>query len=184
MRVNPAALTPNILPPPVLIERFRCEGEDIPLPSDGAQELLHIPPGRERFEFRFTALSLVAPEKVRFKYRLTGLEPNWVEQRERSASYSYLQPGDYVFEVVACNNDGLWNETGARLAFTVLPFFWQTLWFRVTAYVASCLAVAGVVYQRHAAGHDASWKPSSGNRPWSVNVRASPRTSTTTWGPA
>jgi signal transduction histidine kinase len=106
---------------------------------------LSIPPGRERFEFEFTALSFVAPEKVRFKYRLLGLERDWVERSQRSAAYSHLQPGDYVFHVVACNNDDVWNETGAKLAFTVLPFFWQTWWFRLLLYAATGVAVAGGV---------------------------------------
>ena len=61
-------------------------------------------------------------------------------------NYSYLPPGDYVFEVIACNNDGVWNETGAKLAFAVLPHFWQTLWFRILVYASSCLAVAGGVW--------------------------------------
>jgi signal transduction histidine kinase len=79
---------------------------------------------------------------VLFKYRLEGLEADWMDAAdggtERAATYSYLLPGDYTFRVRACNNDGVWNETGAAFAFTVLPHFWQTLWFRG-------LAVTGLV---------------------------------------
>jgi signal transduction histidine kinase len=81
---------------------------------------------------RYTGLSLVAPEKVKFKYRLEGLESRWVEAgTKRAADFSYIPPGHYAFHVIACNNDGVWNDTGATLAFTVLPFFWQTWWFRI-----------------------------------------------------
>jgi signal transduction histidine kinase len=95
---------------------------------------LKIPPGRNRFEFHYTGLSFVAPEKVQFKYRIEGLEKNWVDAgAKRVANYSFLPPGEYVFHVIACNNDGVWNETGATLPFTLLPHFWQTLWFRMLA---------------------------------------------------
>jgi hypothetical protein len=78
-------------------------------------------------EFHYTALSLVAPEKNRFKYRLEGLERDWVEAGgQRVATYPRLPPGHYQFRVIAANNDGLWNETGAAFRFTVRPAFWQT----------------------------------------------------------
>lgn len=124
VRVNPAMLVTNSLPPPVRIESLQVQDEEVAIPGNGLA--LRIPPGRERFEFQFTALSFVAPEKVRFKYRLSGLERDWVERSERNAAYSHLPPGDYVFHVVACNNDGVWNDAAATLAFTVLPYFW--LW--------------------------------------------------------
>ncbi len=146
VRVHPAALVTNPLPPPVCIERFLCQGAEIRLPAGKVTAPLLIPPGRERFEFQFTALSFVAPEKVRFRYRLQGLERDWVEQRQRSVAYSFLQPGDYVFQVIACNSSGVWNDTGAQLAFTVLPHFWQTWWFRILFYATTCLTVAGGVW--------------------------------------
>jgi len=68
---------------------------------------------------------------VRFRYRLEGFDPGWVEAgTDRVAHYTNLPPRDYTFRVVACNDDGLWNETGARVAFTLRPRFWQTWWFR------------------------------------------------------
>ena len=145
VRVNPAVLVTNSLPPPVRIESLRVRDGEIPLPPAGSAEPLSIPPGRERFEFEFTALSFVAPEKVRFKYRLLGLEQEWGERSQRNATYSHVPPGHYVFHVVACNNDDVWNETGARLAFTVLPYFWQTWWFRLLVYAATGVVVAGGV---------------------------------------
>jgi signal transduction histidine kinase/ligand-binding sensor domain-containing protein len=102
------------------------------------EHTLEIPPGKHRLEFRFSGLSLVAPEKVRFRYRLNGLDADWVDAgSQRVASYNYVPPGAYSFEVTACNNDGVWNEMGATLGLVLLPPWWMTWWFRV-------LAVAGI----------------------------------------
>jgi signal transduction histidine kinase len=114
---------------------------------DGSGTTLRIPPGGRRFELRYTAPSFTAAEKVRFRRRLEGLEENWSEPTaERFAPYSYLPPGDYTFRVIACNNDGLWNEQGATLAFTVLPAFYQTWWFSSLAVLAGAGAVGGIAY--------------------------------------
>ena len=94
----------------------------------------------------FTALSLVAPEKMRFRYMLEGgsrLAGRW---HRRQAFYTNLQPGDYRFRVMASNNSGVWNEAGAALAFAILPAFYQTTWFRAL-YVAAFLALLGGVYK-------------------------------------
>ena len=88
------------------------------------------------------------------KYRLDGLESRWIgPTAKRAVSYSYLPPGDYKFHVTACNNDGVWNETGAALGFVIQPFIWQTWWFR-TAGIAAAVSLAGagtllVVRQRY-----------------------------------
>jgi signal transduction histidine kinase len=106
-----------------------------------------VPPGRHRFEFQYTGLSFVDPEKVRFKCRLHGFETDWVDVgAERTAHYNYIPPGHYAFQVIACNNDGVWNETGASMAFSVLPYFWQTLWFRILAWTTIIAASGGLVW--------------------------------------
>ncbi len=136
--VDPATVSTNAVPPPVVIEQMLVDGRPISLHQAGSQHLarmgptpLEIPPGNHRFELRYTGLSFVAPEKVHFKYQLEGLEEQWRDVGpERFAEYSYLRPGDYAFHVIAANNDGVWNDTGAVLGFTVLPFFWQTWWFQ------------------------------------------------------
>src|ERR1035437_4733544 len=129
--IDPQNVETNLLAPPVVIESLLVDGRLV----DERTRLgssVKIPPGRHRFEFQYTGLSFVAPEKVRFKHCLKDLDADWVEAgNKRSANYSYIPPGNYTFHVTACNNDGVWNETGAEVAFTVLPFFWQTLWFRV-----------------------------------------------------
>ncbi len=154
--VDPSHLQTNALPPPVLIENLNVDGRHFASPTNGSWNgtvTVRIPPGHQRYEFRYTALSLSAPEKVRFKYRLDRWEQDWMESSDRSAIYSYLPPGNYTFHVIACNNDGVWNLTGATLPITVLPHFWQTWWFRVLAYLAGTASVAAVVggvsWQRH-----------------------------------
>ena len=147
--VDPASIPFNLLPPPIFIDHIAIEGETdhsaggIRRASAGSGEgalgeavapVLRVPPGKQRFEFHYTGLSLTAPEKMFFKYKLEGLENEWVEAGgERTAHYSYLRPGDYKFRVVGCNNDGVWNETGASMALIILPHFWQTWWFRIVA---------------------------------------------------
>jgi ligand-binding sensor domain-containing protein/signal transduction histidine kinase len=109
-------------------------------------ENLKLPPGKRRLEFQYTGLSLGAPESVRFRYRLEGLDDRWIEAgRERSASYSLLPAGNYRFHVTACDNSGIWNEQGAMLAFAVEPFFWQTWWFRLGLLAALGAGLVAVV---------------------------------------
>jgi ligand-binding sensor domain-containing protein len=146
--VNPKNVGTNSLPPPVVIEAVRLDDQRMPLPQIGGPAV-EIPPGRHRLEFDYAGLSFVAPEKVRYQYRLQGLENKWVNAGTKtSASYSYVPPGSYVFHVIACNNDGVWNETGAMLALTVLPYFWQAWWFRFFAGTA-----AGTRTHPHRQGH-------------------------------
>jgi len=138
VQVDPQYTKTNTLPPPVIIEDFLVD-DQILQRSSNAGSRLKIAPGNHRFEFRYTALSFVAPEEVHFRDRLDGLNNGWINAGgNRIANYNFLPPGDYTFKVIACNNDGVWNETGASLDFTVLPFFWQTAWFDV-------LAVAGII---------------------------------------
>jgi ligand-binding sensor domain-containing protein/signal transduction histidine kinase len=143
--IDPSDVKKNQLAPPVVIEEVLVDGH--PLPEEQRAKLpLQIPPGRHRFEFHFTGLSFTVPEKVRFKHRLEGLEPDWGEpDSKRSADYSYIAPGDYTFRVMACNNDGVWNENQALLRFTVLPLFWQTWWFRMLYAISGGAVVAGTV---------------------------------------
>jgi len=143
--VNPANTQTNSLPPPVVIEAMRVDDKKF---ADGnGVGPLKIPPGQHRIEFEYTGLSFVAPEKVRFKCRLNNLETEWADVgTKRVAFYNYTPPGNYSFQVTACNNDGVWNETGASLEFEVLPYFWQTTWFHLLGTLVTVLAVGGVVW--------------------------------------
>ncbi len=143
--VNPSDVRTNTLPPPVRIEAALVDGQLAPWATEGP--LIKIRPGRHRLEFQYTGLSFVDPDKVRFKYRLHGFETRWIDAgTARTANFNYLPPGRYSFQVIACNNDGVWNDTGASLPFSVLPFFWQTLWFRLLASAAVLAAGCGLVW--------------------------------------
>jgi ligand-binding sensor domain-containing protein/signal transduction histidine kinase len=153
----------NVLPPPVVIEQVLLDGvAQSPIPnvqsqagaprrraSIGPAPMMNIGPGWERLEINFAALSLTAPEKVRVKYRLSGFDSDWVDAAgQRTARYTKVPSGAYRFQVIACNNDGVWNETGATLALTFRPYFWQTKWFLSVASVAIVTAVGAAIRYR------------------------------------
>jgi signal transduction histidine kinase/ligand-binding sensor domain-containing protein len=136
--VDPARIRPNPDPPPVVIESFVMDGRMVPALNHQVSDSL--PPDHQRLEIRFSGLSFAAPNKVFFKYRLEGIDKTWSDAGSgRTAFYSRLPAGDYRFDVIACNNDGLWNTKGATLAFTIAPFFWETWWF-----LSACLLVAAI----------------------------------------
>jgi signal transduction histidine kinase len=143
--VDPAGVKMNPLPPPVRIEAMRVDDKKF---ADGNDvEPLKVPPGRHRIEFEYSGLSFIAPEKVRFKCRLNSFETEWADVgAKRFATYNYIPPGNYSFQVTACNNDGVWNETGASLSFEVLPYFWQTTSFRILGGLFTVLAASGIVW--------------------------------------
>ena len=179
--VDPAGARINPLPPPVRIEEMRVDDKKFADGNDAGP--LKVPPGRHRIEFEYTGLSFVAPEKVRFKCRLNNFETEWADVgTKRVATYNYIPPGNYSFQVTACNNDGVWNETGASLKFEVLPYFWQTTWFHV-------LGGSGDGAWRPAArsgstrggGCAAGSNAPSASATSSASARASRRTSTTIW---
>ncbi|MGC9942289.1 MAG: two-component regulator propeller domain-containing protein [Verrucomicrobiota bacterium] len=98
--------------------------------QDDSGESLRLDPGKHTLEFHYTGLSFDAPERVRFRYRLDPLNSSWVEAgTRRDAFYSFVPPGTYHFQVLACNGDGVWNQAGAGIELKVLPHFWQTWWF-------------------------------------------------------
>jgi signal transduction histidine kinase len=118
-----------------------------PQAADGPDsETLRLPPGRHRVEFLFTGLSFDAPERMRFRYRLEGMDPDWVEAGTgRKAVYNYVPPGEYHFYAVACNSDGVWNETGATVALTVRPHFWQRGWIIAAGALGLLAFVSGAI---------------------------------------
>ena len=123
--VDPEHLTSNLHPPVVVIERATIDGHDR---SPGPD--VHVEPGNGDMEFTYGALTFVAPGKTEFKYRLVGFDDDWVDaDSRRIAYYTNIPPGTYTFRVIACNNDGVWNETGASFAFTLASHFYQTAWF-------------------------------------------------------
>ena len=137
---DPKRTKDNAVPPPVQILRVVADGKGYE-PEPG----LRLPSLTRDLEIGYTALSLTIPEKVRFRYRLAGAGDDWHDAgTHREAFFNNLRPGNYRFNVIACNNDGVWNETGATLDFTLLPAFYQTRWFLLLCVAtAGCLAWAG-----------------------------------------
>ena len=131
--VDPALLHLNTNPPPVRIEAVRVDGQ-----LQGSNTLrapppvaVTVPAGKEGLDIAYTSLNLSAPDKGRIRYRLAGHETAWIERpwNVRTVHYSKLPPGDYQFQVEACNEDGVWSDQPGTLAIKVLPPFWRTWWF-------------------------------------------------------
>jgi ligand-binding sensor domain-containing protein/signal transduction histidine kinase len=150
--LDSANVTTNRVEPPVVIEEVLVDGRVVKSESTdrksgaGGLQSLKIRPGAKRVEIHYTGLSFAAPDKVLFQYKLEGIESEWRKVgTKRYAEYNYLRPGSYTFRVIACNNDEIWNETGASLPFAIEPLFWQTWWFMVGAILTGAVAVGGVV---------------------------------------
>ena len=135
--IDPARMKPNPVPPPVVIEQVIADGK------------VYDPNLRGETAFRghdlqivYTGISLMVPERVRFRYRLEGLDSQWTDAgTRRNVSYMNLPPRHYRFQVSACNNDGLWNTAGADFALRVDPYFYQTKWFALLCLTAVTLLV-------------------------------------------
>jgi len=137
--VDPGHLPFNKLAPPVHIERI--------IGDHGVAVSRRLPARTRDLEIDYTALSLVAPEKNRFKYKLEGYDRGWVDAgNRRQAFYNNLGPRSYRFHVIASNNNGIWNETGDALEFSIEPAYYQTNWFRA-ACTAAFLALLWGLYQ-------------------------------------
>lgn len=130
--IDSAHLIRNTILPAVQVEHLLVDHTELPL--EGRVRLRRTP---QEVEIDYTGLSYTVPEEVRFRYTLGGYEHTWHEVGgRRQAFYSKLKPGRYTFRVVASNNDGLWNTTGATLSFTVPPAWYQMLWFRIPIFTA------------------------------------------------
>jgi signal transduction histidine kinase len=146
--VDPRHLPFNPVPPPVHIEQITAGHKTYWLNTAGdALSRLRLPRLVHDLQIDYTALSLVAPEKVLFRYMLEGADRDWQDAgNRRQAFYNNLSPGDYRFRVIACNNDGVWNQAGASFDFSVAPAWYQTTGFRVSS-VAAFLAMLWALYQ-------------------------------------
>jgi signal transduction histidine kinase len=140
--VDPHHLAFNKLPPPVHIERIVADDKPYDLRPG-----MRLPANVRNLRIDYTALSLVAPEKIHLKYKLEGQNRNWHEViNERQAMYTNLSPRNYRFRVIASNNSGVWNETGDTLEFSIAPAYYQTTWFYASC-VAVFLALLWMAYQ-------------------------------------
>jgi signal transduction histidine kinase/ligand-binding sensor domain-containing protein len=136
--LDPRHLALNALPPPVHVRQITADRKAYWRDSgSGLTSSVGLPPNVRDLEIDYTALSLVAPEKVRFRYKLEGVDQDWQDVgSRRQAFYSSLRPARYRFRVIACNNSGVWNEVGAFLDFSIAPAYYQTAWFRTSCVIA------------------------------------------------
>ncbi|MFZ0394368.1 MAG: two-component regulator propeller domain-containing protein [Terracidiphilus sp.] len=138
VEVDPARFPVNTVPPPVEVERFAVDDADQTLHAAD----MKISAGHNHFQIEYAAMSFVAPQKVRYRYKLEGFDHNWTDAgARRTAYYTNIPPGHYTFQVQAANNDGVWNTAGATLEFDLQPHFYQTIWF----YLLLTLALLGLV---------------------------------------
>ncbi len=161
LMLEPGKVHDNTVAPAVLLKEVKADDRTVALydpnlPSNkqtgrvaglrSPAPALRLEPGHSKLRFEFTALSFTAPNHVFFRYKLDNFDKQWIEAgTERSAIYPQLPAGDYEFRVIACNDAGVWNETGAAVSLTVPPFFYQTWWFRGMTLGLFTAAVIGIV---------------------------------------
>jgi signal transduction histidine kinase len=160
-RVDPAHLHRNLIPPQIAIRNVIANGI-----SHSIYVPITLPAHTPDLHIGYSVLSLPIPERVRSRYRLLGYDKEWHDGGNRvDALYDNLGPGHYTFQVVASNNDGVWNKAGTSLAFTIQPAFYQTAWFRLFYVLAGAIFVwflyrlrlrhvAGIIRQRAEARAD------------------------------
>jgi signal transduction histidine kinase/ligand-binding sensor domain-containing protein/CheY-like chemotaxis protein/HPt (histidine-containing phosphotransfer) domain-containing protein len=142
VRVDPNNIGLNKIPPPVRIEEVSVDGTPLSRPEEA-----EIAPGVHQWEIHYTGLSLLAPQRMQFKYQLEGFDKGWVDAKSRrTAYYTHLPPGAYTFRVIAANNDGVWSESGASVRFTLKPHFYQTAWFALLCLIG-IIVLAGAWYR-------------------------------------
>lgn len=141
--IDPAGISFNQQPPPVVIEGGKLDGAAI-----NFDEVIEIAPAKENLEINYTALSFIKPDQVVFKYKMEGLNTNWIDAgTRRAAYYSHLPSGTYTFRLIAANSDGVWNDTGTSIQVRVIPSFYRTWWF-LTLAVLSVVGAAVLIYER------------------------------------
>ncbi|MFC7335643.1 two-component regulator propeller domain-containing protein [Haloferula chungangensis] len=163
LKVQPDQIKSNPIPPPVVLEQVILDDEVVAfyqtrsldpnaheesrLDLSKPEPRLRIDPGHDKMEIRYAALSLTSPENIHFLHRLKPFDRNWVQTTSgQSATYPRLPAGRYEFQVLACNNVGVWNEHGATLEITVDPYFWETWWFKIGGGIGTALAAGGLVF--------------------------------------
>jgi signal transduction histidine kinase/ligand-binding sensor domain-containing protein len=142
--IDPAHPLVNSRPPPIKIQAVVADDR-----SYSTSGLVKLPPRTRDLEIDYAALSYVAPERVRFRYKLEDFDRDWHEASDRRhASYFNIPPGKYTFRVLACNNSGVWDTRGAALSIVILPAWNQTRWFRLASLISAILLGYGVYWLR------------------------------------
>ncbi|MCU0410934.1 MAG: hypothetical protein MUF82_00175 [Bacteroidetes bacterium] len=142
--VNPSTIRTNLVAPPVDIQQVRAERSPV-----RQQPVMELGPGVRDLEFTYAGLSFIAPEHLRFRYRLDGYDNDWIDAgSRREAFYTGLFPGTYVFRVQAANRDGVWNEKGATVSITLKPMWYQSWWFFILSGAILLLSGYGIYRYR------------------------------------
>ena len=144
--VDPETIGINNRPPPVEIQEIVADDKPVFGGQMGSAipDSIAVPPGRGELEIQYAALSYSAPEKNLYRYKLAGVDSDWVNAGNlRKIKYNNLKPGRYVFRVTACNNDGIWNVEGRSVVLKLEPHFWQTWWFSLLIGAAAIGIVGG-----------------------------------------
>jgi len=160
--VNASDFKDNQNPPNVVIEKVSVNGKilatympDVLAAGTNSAMLLDLRsgahlrllPGQRQVEFVFTAPGFKRPESITFKYRLKGMDVDWIDAGvQRMVTYAQVPPGEYSFQVIARNSDGVWNEKGVTLSLTVEPYWWETIWFRVAGPLFAVVLLLGGVF--------------------------------------
>ncbi|HEY7120087.1 MAG TPA: two-component regulator propeller domain-containing protein [Tepidisphaeraceae bacterium] len=140
--VDPARSRPKLSAPNAVVETTIVDGK-----NESADDLQRLSAGPHNFEFRYTGLSLVAPSRITFRYKLDGFDPDWVDAaNRREAFYTNLPPGSYRFQVMATNADGTVGETSTPVAFTVPAHYYQRPWF-IPACLLALLGISAMAYR-------------------------------------
>jgi signal transduction histidine kinase/ligand-binding sensor domain-containing protein len=168
--VNTSRTRTNQVPPAVIISRVVADNQifaayqNVTAPTGavaileldclGQARQIFLPPGVQNIQIDYTALSFVTPENVRFRYELEGVDRSWVDAgTQRVAQYTHLSPGRYNFHVIACNNGGVWNDTGATVDLVMEPHLWETLWFKTLVVTGTLSIMCGslvlILRRRH-----------------------------------
>jgi len=134
--VDPLNLKKNNILPVVKIEQIEIGGKIVPLTNE-----IIMPAGNHRLRIIYTAINFTAPERVKFKYQLIGLDEGFVDiGAQREVYYPEFPTGDYTFNIIACNNDDVWNFEGCSIKIRHLPYFYQTVWFYLIILIITFLS--------------------------------------------
>lgn len=144
--IDPARMDVSTPPPPAYIEDIEIDGR-----SFDARRSVSVGPGAGHLELSYTAFQFVAPARLRFRYRLEGYDPDWIDAgARRTAYYTGLAPGQYTFRVEASNDTRSWGPAASTAAIAIAPRFYQTRWFLALGVVAGGLLIVGGVNLRTA----------------------------------
>lgn len=139
--VDPNKLKTNMVVPPVVVEKIMCNGKEL-----SSTTSIDVGEPVKDIIFHYAALTYRVHSRVQYRYKLEGYHNDWIEAGNQSrAEFTNLPPGDFVFRVIACNDDGVWNTTGASIAFTLPAPFWMTWWFRGMAALVVVVVIGGTI---------------------------------------